>query len=145
MSFRILSLDGGGTWALMQLKALIALYGKDAQGQTILKDFDRVAASSGGSIVLGALVENLKLSEILAFFEDETVRKSIFSDTESFGDQLLHDLSGLGPKYSAENKLPALQHVLPIKGNLPLSQVASGIRRSGSNLDLHLLIVGFNY
>ena len=52
MSYRILSLDGGGTWALIQVKTLISLYGGDTPGQTILQDFDLIAANSGGSIVL---------------------------------------------------------------------------------------------
>ena len=145
MNYRILSLDGGGAWALIQLKALIALYGESTPGQTVLEDFDLVAANSGGSIVLGGLVEGLKLGEILAFFQDLTKRESVFSPTHSFGDQVLHDLSGLGPKYSAENKLPALQNAFPTMGPLPLCRVTAGVRRPGSDVDLHLLVVGFDY
>ena len=145
MNYRILSLDGGGTWALIQLKALIALYGESTSGQTVLENFDLVAANSGGSIVLGGLVEGLKLGEILAFFQDLTKRKSVFSPTQSFGDRALHDLTGLGPKYSAENKLPALQNVFPVKCTLPLDRAAAGMRRPGSSEDVHLLIVGFDY
>jgi len=145
MNYRILSLDGGGTWALIQIKALIALYDENISGQTVLEDFDLVAASSGGSIVLGGLVEGLKLGEILAFFQDLTKRESVFSPTHSFGDRVLHDLTGLGPKYSAENKLPALQSAFPTKGILPLSRVTAGVRRPGSIADVHLLIVGFDY
>jgi hypothetical protein len=145
MSYRILSLDGGGTWALIQIKTLIALYSAGTHGQSVLQDFDLVAANSGGSIVLGALIENLTLGEILAFFEDEAQRKAVFSRSDSLEDRLIHDLTGLGPKYSAENKLPALQHVLPTKGNVPLDQVAIGLRRPGSNSDLHILIIAFDY
>lgn len=145
MNYRILSLDGGGTWALIQVKALMALYGDNTPGQTVLADFDLVAANSGGSIVLGALVENLALTEILGFFEDQAMRESVFSPTHSVGDKVLHDLTGLGPKYSAENKLPALENVLPAKGILPLVSAASGVRRPGSNEDVHLLITGFDY
>jgi hypothetical protein len=145
MNYRILSLDGGGTWALIQLKGLIALYSEDTSGRTVLEDFDLVAANSGGSIVLGGLVEDLTLGEILAFFEDQTKRESVFSPTHSFGDRVLHDLTGLGPKYSAENKLSALQNVLPATGTVPLDRVVAGVRRAGSNDDVHLLIVGFDY
>jgi len=147
MSYRILALDGGGTWALIQVKALIALYNEDPStpGQTVLKDFDLVAANSGGSIVLGALLENLALGEILNLFSDEATRKSIFSKTDSLGDRMLHDLTGMGPKYSAQNKLPALQHVFSEKGNIPLNKVAVGLRRPDSNVDLHLLIIAFDY
>src|SRR5208283_3024007 len=111
----------------------------------VLEDFDLVAANSGGSIVLGGLVEGLTLGQILALFEDQARRESVFSPTHQLGDKLLHDLTGLGPKYSAENKLPALQNALPPKGTLPLDQVVAGVRRSGSQEDVHLLIVGFDY
>jgi hypothetical protein len=145
MSYRILSLDGGGTWALIQVKALITLYGDDTPGQTVLQDFDLVAANSGGSIVLGALIENLALGEILSFFEDQAKRESIFSPSHSLGDHALHALTGLGPKYSAENKLAALQNLLPNTGGIPLDHVAAGIHRPNSNADVHLLIIGFDY
>jgi hypothetical protein len=145
MRYRVLSLDGGGSWALIQVKALIALYGEDALGRSVLQDFDLVAANSGGSIVLGCLLENFSLSRILAFFNDEAERKAVFSKTGSFGDRVFHDLTGLGPKYSAESKLPALQHVLADTGNQSLTKVASGIRRGNTADDLHVLIIGFDY
>lgn len=145
MTYRILSLDGGGTWALIEVKALIALYGENATGSSVMQDFDLVAANSGGSIVLGGLLEDLKLSELLAFFQDQTKRKSVFSPTTSFGDRALHDLTGLGPKYSAETKLSALQNALPIRCTKSLASAAAGLRRPGANEDLHLLIVGFDY
>ncbi|HYA18822.1 MAG TPA: hypothetical protein VEF06_15215 [Bryobacteraceae bacterium] len=31
MSYRVLSIDGGGTWALIPVQALIALYGGDRE------------------------------------------------------------------------------------------------------------------
>jgi patatin-like phospholipase/acyl hydrolase len=145
MSYRILSLDGGGTWALIQLKALIALYDESTSGETVLQDFDLVAANSGGSIVLGGLVEGLELQDILGLFQDQARRESVFSLTHSVGDRALHDLTGLGPKYSAEKKLAALENALPEKGATPLSRAAEGIRRSGSNEDVHLLITAFDY
>jgi uncharacterized protein len=145
MNYRILSLDGGGTWALIQLKALIALYGETTPGRTVLQNFDLVAANSGGSIVLGELLEDRKLSDSLGFFLDQAQRKSVFSPSRSLGDRLLHDVVGIGPKYSAENKLPALEHALPNQGVLPLTQVAAGLRRAGAGEDLHVLITGFDY
>ena len=145
MPYRILSLDGGGSWALIQVKALIALYGENTLGNSILENFDMVAANSGGSIVLGGLVENLTLADLLGMFEDVDLRKSIFSPTSTWGDRVLHDVTGLGPKYSSANKLPALQHALPKKGNVALNIVASGLRRPGAPNDVHLLIIGFDY
>jgi hypothetical protein len=145
-NYRILSLDGGGTWALIQVKALIALYDNDpaTPGRDVLRDFDLVAANSGGSIVLGGLLEDLPLGQIEGLFEDETTRKSIFSPSW-IGNELLHDLTGVGPRYSAKNKLPALKKILPRTGMLPLKKVAAELRRPGSKEHLHLLITSFDY
>jgi hypothetical protein len=147
MNYRILSLDGGGTWALIQVKALIALFNNDPEvkGHTVLQEFDLVAANSGGSIVLGELLEDRQLGEILEFFKDETARKSIFSTTHSLVDRILHSLLKVGPKYSAKDKLPGLQKALPTKGSIPLTSVASGLRRRGANEDIHVLITSFEY
>jgi patatin-like phospholipase/acyl hydrolase len=68
MAYKILSLDGGGTWALIQVKALLDLYGTAVTGRQILQDFDMVAANSGGSIVLGGLIEDYTLTKLLALF-----------------------------------------------------------------------------
>jgi hypothetical protein len=145
MTYRILSLDGGGAWALIEVRALIALYDENTTGHQVLGDFDLVAANSGGSLVLGGLVENLRLAELRSYFEDEAKRKSIFSPSAHWGDRALRELTGLGPKYSAEDKLPAIEKLLPLRGNLGLAQAAAGIRRVGFPDDVHLLVIGFDY
>lgn len=145
MPYRILALDGGGSWALIQVRALITFYGEKATGHRVLQDFDLVAANSGGSLVLGGLVEGLPLGDLLGYFLDEDKRRSIFSSTSSWGDKALEALTGLGPKYSAENKLPALQTLLPKAGNLPLADAANNIKRSATGAAVRLLVVGFDY
>ncbi len=145
MAYTILSLDGGGSWALIEVHALIDLYGADATGHQVLAGFDMVAANSGGSLVLGGLLEDLTLGTLLDFFGDENKRRSVFSPTNSLGDKTLQALTGIGPKYSADAKLPAIAHLLPNTGNLPLSGVASGIQRAGKDRAIHLLIIGFDY
>jgi len=77
MAFRILSLDGGGTWALLQAMALEKLY-PDQPGRAILGNFDLTVANSGGSIVLAGLMLNKKPLEILSEFNNIEFRKSIF-------------------------------------------------------------------
>jgi len=144
MPYRILSLDGGGTWALIQVKALMKIYGLEKTGHEVLRQFDMVAANSGGSIVLGGLLEDLPLQAIMNLFQDEHLRRSIFSPTHSFLDRVLEEVAGIGPKYSADNKLPALQHALP-RSVLPVERAANGIRREGSDADIHLLFVAFDY
>ena len=54
MTFRILSLDGGGPWALLQAMALARLY-PGLDGHAILGRFDLAIANSGGSITLAGL------------------------------------------------------------------------------------------
>jgi hypothetical protein len=164
MSYRILSLDGGGIWALIEVKALIALYSPETKGHDVLKGFDLVAGNSGGSIVLGALVANLTLEQIFSLFEDEATRKDIFS-LGSLTEVFFHDsaelfasfvpddsnlnLKGIVPKYSTKHKLAALRRILhspdgvPI-GDVPLSKVTAGMPRHGSE-DVHLLITAFDY
>jgi hypothetical protein len=161
MNYRILSLDGGGTWALIQVKALMALpnYDENTSGHAAVNDFDLVAANSGGSIVLGALVENLVLGDILALFENESQRRSIFS-LAGLMDVVFHNLaenvarvvpqdsslnlSGIVPKYSAKNKLSALRGVLPTMGSVPLAQATAGLHGHRSE-GVHLLITGLDY
>jgi len=84
--YNILSLDGGGSWAIIQLLTLKDRYG-NVSGHEILKKFDLVIANSGGSIVLAALAENWTLEKALTLFNDKTIRESIFSKntfTDSF-------------------------------------------------------------
>jgi len=149
MAYRILSLDGGGAWALIEVLALMDLYGDDTPGHEVLQQFDLVAANSGGSLVLGGLVENYRLSEILSLFKDDAKRQAIFSPTHSLADKILHGITdlvnaGMGPKYNEEAKLPAIEMLLPKSGNKPLRDVAQGIH-GHSGEDVHLLVIGFDY
>ena len=67
MTYRILTLDGGGAWAILEAMALKEIFG-DIDGLQILKKFDLVASNSGGSIVLGALIAGYKPSRVHRFF-----------------------------------------------------------------------------
>lgn len=147
MGYRILSLDGGGGWALIQVRALIALYDNklDTTGHQVLSDFDLVAANSGGSVVLGGLIENVTLRTLLGYFLEEAKRRSIFSPSRSLFYRLLNKIIGIGPKYSTETKLKSIHSLLPRTGGLTLGQAMAGVRRPGATEDTHLLIVGFDY
>ena len=98
--FRILSLDGGGRWALIQAKALLDIYG-DVSGRVVLAKFDLVAANSGGSIVAAALAANFKPSDIVAYFMDEGWRRKIFVDLPWY--QKIPRILGLGPRFSTSS------------------------------------------
>jgi uncharacterized protein len=144
MPYRVLCLDGGGAWALIEVRALINLYGKDTTGHQVLRNFDLVAANSGGSLVLAGLVEDQPLTAILQYFLDEDDRRSIFSPTSKLGDDFLRLALGIGPKYSATAKLPAIEHLLPKTGDVSLAGCMDKI--NGPNgAPVHLLIVGFDY
>lgn len=144
MPFRILSLDGGGAWALIEVRTLMKLYGDNAAGHDVLRNFDLVAANSGGSLVLAGLVENLPLGEILQYFMDENKRRSIFSPTTHIGDDVLRAILHMGPKYSASAKLPAIERLLPTTGDKPLAGSMQQVL-GPNGASVHLLIVGFDY
>jgi uncharacterized protein len=78
MGYNILSLDGGGSWALIQARIVQDLYG-DIGGHEILRKFDLVIANSGGSLVLAALCANMKPSEVIQVFTTESERSQVFS------------------------------------------------------------------
>lgn len=143
--FRILTLDGGGSWALIQVKALQALYrDPDKKGHDILADFDLVAANSGGSIVLGGLIENKSLSEILKQFTDNAQRLTLFAPLgfEHLVDKALETVLHIGPKYSASRKLIGLQQILPIFGLTRLDQLGE---MSNNKPWPKLLICSYDY
>jgi predicted acylesterase/phospholipase RssA len=152
MSYRILSLDGGGSWALIQVRALQEIYGKDMRGHELLSQFDLVAANSGGSIVAAALACDFKLSEIFDPFDDPVKRKTVFVKIE--GAKVRKTL-GLGARYSTKAKLVGLQSLLkwpayhakpePLQpAEITLDRLPAVVRQPGGR-DTHFLIVTFDY
>lgn len=76
--YKILSLDGGGSWAILQLLTLKERFKDEIpelNGHEILKRFDMIIANSGGSIVLCALAENWTIDKALSIFDNEDIRK----------------------------------------------------------------------
>lgn len=144
MGYRILSLDGGGSWALLQVAALARLHGETASGHDILSRYDLVAANSGGSIVLAGLIENFTLRQIDALFQDEANRRMVFAPTGSLIDWLIRRL-GIGPKYNADKKLVALKKLMPNRGGQQLSRISPEIPRGPGGEEVRFLIVGFDY
>src|SRR5689334_9790504 len=110
--YRILSLDGGGSWALIQVMTLIDLYsakrdGTDVTGHQVLKKFDLAAANSGGSLTLAGLIMNWSLSDLLGLFMRQSMREQIFVATSFIADPIAHltNLVDFGPKYDTAAKL----------------------------------------
>ena len=145
MSYRILSLDGGGSWAIIQVMVLMKLYPGDPTGNEVLSDFDLVAANSGGSIVLATLIENYKLSEIFAFFNSLEKRQSVFSKTDSVENDIVRAVAHVGPLYSTDQKLAGLRAALPNSGGIALPQAVAPIKGNATGAPVHVLITSFDY
>lgn len=113
-SFKILSLDGGGSWALIQIKALKKIYPEIRTGHELLRKFDMAVSNSGGSLVLCALLNDMVLDDIEKVFLDENLRRKIFVRFD-FLKRLKWSLPnwlGTGPRYDAKSKLDGLREVL---------------------------------
>ena len=115
--YKILSLDGGGSWAIIQLLTLKDRYG-NLNGHQILQKFDLIIANSGGSIVLAALAENYTLNKAIALFKEKRNRelifhKNTFKDRYFPVDYLGLFNAGLGPKYSTKRKKEAFESLFP--------------------------------
>ncbi len=111
--YKILSLDGGGSWSILQLLMLKEQHG-DITGHELLKQYDLIIANSGGSIVLAALCENMKLSKAQSLFDDGVFLNQVFSKTKFkerfFPTDFLGLFSSFGPKYSTKRKKEAFEN-----------------------------------
>ena len=143
MTYRILSLDGGGSWALLQAMALNEIFG-NVSGHEILSHFDLAAANSGGSIVLGGLAENKPIGDIIALFENEHNRRSIFAEASLIENLLSH--IPIFPKYSSKGKLEGLTKLFGDAGSKPMSALNGNDWVKGANgEDVKILIPAFDY
>ncbi|MGP0093990.1 MAG: patatin-like phospholipase family protein [Xanthobacteraceae bacterium] len=144
MSYKILSLDGGGTWALLQAMALEDLY-PGLTGLHILNHFDLAVANSGGSIVLAGLMLDLTPADIQNFFEDEQKREAIFYKKSWTEEELA--ILPIFPRYVAAEKRIGLAAAFGTAGNITLSRwpnQPSWPKRSGTT-PLGVLILTFDY
>lgn len=109
MPYKILSMDGGGSWAIIEAIALSQLYGNNTPGQQILNRFDLATANSGGSIVLAGLIANFTPGQIIDLFNDPAKRGILFVP------DFLH-VPGV-EKYDTAAKLKGLQTLLGKTGD----------------------------
>jgi uncharacterized protein len=143
---RILCLDGGGRWSLISVMALQRIFGDKTQGHEILKNFDLVAANSGGSLVLSALAENLALDKLLELFctSELLFPPEPLLSIRRLYHRLTRQLIHIGPKYDTRKKLETLLALLPNLGAEKLTSVPEIIRKNTDHTT-HFLIVGFDY
>lgn len=143
--YRILTLDGGGCWAVLQAMALQELFTPETRGHEVLASFDLVAANSGGSLTLGGLLENMSLAELNALFMREAARRQVFAQPgllEHLEYAVLREL-GIGWKYSTEGKLQGLRALLPRCGDMKLAGLPERIAPGGQLPEI--LICGFDF
>ena len=142
MQFRILALDGGGTWSLVQVSVLQNLFGAQATGHQVLQQFDLVAANSGGSIVAAGLAEDLTLARMLDLFINEKIRRQIFHPLPWYKKLNPIRLFGLGPRFSTEEKLKGLMNLFPNRGGSFLKDLHLSGNRGN---DIQFLFSAYDY
>jgi len=151
-TYRILSLDGGGSWALIQVKCLRKLFAEtfnnpDPTGHEVLAQFDLVSANSGGSLVAAAMAENLKLSEIEKIFDDEKLRTKVFSRLSFFEKSLLASVARIfkiGAKYATKRKHTALKEILPGIAQIDMMNIPAHVAINDV-AKTQFLIIGYDY
>ncbi|WP_165499810.1 patatin-like phospholipase family protein [Pedobacter frigidisoli] len=151
-NYKILSLDGGGSWAIIQVKCLRKLFAEtfnnpDPTGHEVLREFDLVAANSGGSLVAAAMAENLRLSEIEKIFGDEKLRSRVFSRLSFFEKSLLSSVARIfmiGAKYATKRKHKALKEILPGISTIDLMHIPAHVA-IGGEVKTQFLIIGYDY
>jgi hypothetical protein len=120
VTYKILSLDGGGTWALLEALALETIYG-DLPGRQILNQFDLVTGNSGGSIVLGGLLADYTPTQLRDLFLKRS--STIFRPLNIFYRAV--NAFGFGAKWSTEGKQKGLEDVLGASfASTPMSALA---------------------
>lgn len=138
--YKILSLDGGGSWSLLQLLTLKDRY-PDKTGHAILKEFDMVIANSGGSIILAALVEDWPLDKAIALFKEQKIREKIFSKN-SFWERFfpVDYIKSIGPKYSSKRKGKAFQKLFVESAKRQMNELPDFIGKP----DLKLIVCTYD-
>lgn len=146
-TYKILSLDGGGSWSILQLLTLEERYKEEIpklNGHAILKQFDMVIANSGGSLVLAALVADWTIEDALDLFKDTQTIKRIFarnSFKETFWPVTLsRPLFSIGPKYSTSKKMDAFKDLFKCIHNITMDKLPKHV----GNHDLKLIICTFD-
>ncbi len=140
----ILSLDGGGSWALVQARILGDIYGEDTPGHEILKKFELAIGNSGGGLVLTSLCANKTPKEIYRILTTKELRNKAFVPLP-FWKRLINSLpilKEIKPRYSAEDKLKGLKELI---GNpwsdLLLTEIPGKIGKP----DLKIILIGYDY
>ncbi|KAI9019726.1 acyl transferase/acyl hydrolase/lysophospholipase [Hyaloraphidium curvatum] len=96
--FRILSLDGGGVWSLLEFHALKETFGGHARGHDVLNSFDLVVCTSGGGLVVGALLSDCTLEQAIRLEFTKKARANLFKESK------IRTVAAGIPRWSADEK-----------------------------------------
>jgi hypothetical protein len=134
--YNILSLDGGGSWSLLQFLTLRERYG-NSKGHEILGKYDLVIATSGGSLVLAALCCNWDIDKCLSLFYEKQNRTLVFSKNSFWEKYFPADFVGLfgaGPKYSVKKKYAGLKSLFSEIEAIPMEDLPDFIGKPSLKL-----------
>jgi uncharacterized protein len=127
--FRILSLDGGGPWSLIQARTLGAIFAPDLPGRELLSRFDLVVCNSGGAVVVAGLLANMTPQSVeTGCFANQTLLHEIFKKTTPTQDPAADALAVFGLDfyvYSTAAKLATLRDVLGAAGDTHIPDLPS--------------------
>ncbi len=125
--FRILSLDGGGPWSLIEARTLGAIFAPDMAGREVLSHFDLVICNSGGAVVVAGLLADMTPQAIETdCFANQQRLHQIFMQTtlsEDPGAAVLRPLGIDFYEYSTVAKRAALRAVLGAVGDMTIPQL----------------------
>src|SRR5208283_4520510 len=138
MAYSILSLDGGGTWSLIQVKILQERYGNQAKGHDILKQYDMVIANSGGSIILAGLCVNQTLEEIKAIFFKPAILDTIFVRKPI---SEIDPLNKYFPRFKTVDKIKGLRAQLGTDCDILLNEIPGFVGKES----LQIIITSYDY
>ncbi len=140
MVYRILSLDGGGSWAILQALALGDLYGKATPGKQVLANFDLAVANSGGSLVLAGLMLDKTPDDMVQLFLRET--KRIFQPS-GLVNVVAHAAKLPFPQFSTRKKREGLKNALQGSDALAMKAWQAPIGPNGA--PVKAMISAFDY
>ena len=140
--YNILTLDGGGSWALLEAMALQRKYG-DTPCLDILRQFDLVVTNSGGSLVLAAMLSKNTMVDVRNCFENEATRKSIFSRLKLYEKtcvEIIASAADIGPKYDTVQKLAGIRSAMGPTSDIPIKNIPEELK-----LNTKFIIMGYDY
>ncbi len=122
MTFKILSLDGGGVRGVMAARILqkVEQQIQESKGQSLQEYFDLIAGTSTGSLIAAAVVSGMDSNQVLNLYKNETLE--IFPYQTRWSRKRLPLIAKYGisaPKFSNQGLINVMQKYL-VKNQVPI-------------------------